>query len=141
MSKMTPHREALQELKKLEANFDKILAKIDEYRSYEATLNCTAAEVPQIEQFQLRFKKRQTIWNNWDTFTSHKKTWYLNNFREQDAEAIVKTVNKFAKENMDMKMRMNKEDTDEVLEELTKDVNEVSGHKNLLLALGSKAML
>jgi hypothetical protein len=52
MSKMTPHREALQELKKLEANFDKTLGKIDEYRSFEATLNCTAAEVPQIEQFQ-----------------------------------------------------------------------------------------
>lgn len=40
-----------------------------------------------------------------------------------------------------MKMKMGKEDTDEVLEELTKDVNEVNGHKNLLLALGSKAML
>jgi hypothetical protein len=51
MSKMTPHREALQELKTLEKNFDKILGKIDEYRSYETTLNCTAAEVPQIEQF------------------------------------------------------------------------------------------
>jgi hypothetical protein len=42
---------------------------------------------------------------------------------------------------MEMKMKMAKDEVDEVLEELTKDVNEVVGHKNLLLALGSKAML
>jgi len=53
----------------------------------------------------------------------------------------VKTVNKYAKENLELKMKMSKEDRDEVLEELTRDVKEVEGHKNLITALGSKAML
>lgn len=51
-----------------------------------------------------------------------RKNWYINNFREQDAELIVKTVNKYAKENLEMKMKMAKDETDEVLDELTRDV-------------------
>jgi len=48
-----------------------------------------------------------------------KKQWYLNNFRDQDADAMIKTVAKYAKENLEMKMKMSKEETDEVLEALT----------------------
>lgn len=70
-----------------------------------------------------------------------KKNWYINNFREQDAENIVKTVAKFAKDNLQLKMKMEKGERDEVLEELTRDVKEVEAHKNLIMALGSKAML
>lgn len=36
---------------------------------------------------------------------------------------------------------MEKGERDEVLEELTRDVKEVEAHKNLIMALGSKAML
>lgn len=140
MNKSTNIKDALTDLKKLEANFDKTLAKVSEYRSYEQTLNVAPAEIPEIEAFQTKFKKRHTIWNNWETFTNLKKTWYTTNFKDQDAEAIVKTVSKYAKENLEMKAKMSKEDVDEVLDEVTKEVNEVVGHKNLLLALGSKAM-
>jgi len=55
MNKMTLQKDALTELKKLELHFDKTVAKIDEYRTYEATLNVTAAEIPQIEAFQTKF--------------------------------------------------------------------------------------
>jgi hypothetical protein len=41
---------------------------------------------------------------------------------------------------MEMKMKMAKDERDEVLEELTKEVKYVEGHKNLILALGSRAM-
>lgn len=37
-------------------------------------------------------------------------------------------------------MKMPKDEIDEVLEELTRDVKEVEAHKSLILALGSKAM-
>lgn len=39
-----------------------------------------------------------------------------------------------------MKMKMAKGDVDEVLDSLTNDVKIVDGHKNLITALGSKAM-
>lgn len=68
MSKVTPHREALLELKKLEQKFDGSIEKIDSYKSFETTLGVPAASIPQIYHFQVRFKRRHTIWFNWDTF-------------------------------------------------------------------------
>ena len=38
MNKLTPHRDALVELKKLEARFDSSIKMIDQYRSFESTL-------------------------------------------------------------------------------------------------------
>lgn len=52
----------------------------------------------------------------------------------------MKTVAKYAKENMEMKMKMPKDEVDEVLDELTRDVKEVEAHKSLIISLGSKAM-
>lgn len=52
----------------------------------------------------------------------------------------MKTVAKYAKENMEMKMKMPKDEVDEVLDELTRDVTEVQAHKSLIISLGSKAM-
>jgi len=45
-----------------------------------------------------------------------KKTWWTANFRELDAEQIVKTVSKYSKENLEMRMKMGKEAVDEVLD-------------------------
>jgi len=50
-------------------------------------------------------------------------------------------VSKYAKENLEMKMKMPKGEVDEVLEALTQSVKEVEIHKSLILALGSRAML
>jgi len=55
MSKLTPHRDALLELKRLEQKFDQSLEKIEQFRSYESTLGAEAAPIPQIEQFQAKF--------------------------------------------------------------------------------------
>jgi len=55
MNKLTPHRDALLELKKLEQNFDRALEKVEQYRSYEGTLGVEAAAIPQVEQFQTKF--------------------------------------------------------------------------------------
>ena len=50
-------------------------------------------------------------------------------------------MSKYAKENLEMKMKMPKGEVDEVLDALTQSVKEVEIHKSLILALGSKAML
>jgi len=65
----------------------------------------------------------------------------MTNWKEQDAEEIIKSVNKYAKANMELKMKMAKDEVDEVLDELIKEVNTVNDHKNLISALGSKAMM
>lgn len=140
MSKITPHKEALAELKKVEGRFDKSMEDIEKFRSFEQTLGTEVIEIPEVEQFRAKFEKRQKIWKNWDDFQNLKNKWYNGNFKEQPAEDIVKQVNLYGKTNMEIRMKMAKTDVDEVLDELTKDVKVVDGHKNLILALGSKAM-
>ena len=39
-----------------------------------------------------------------------------------------------------MKFKMRKDEKDEVLDELTREVKEIQAHSNIILALGSKAM-
>lgn len=65
----------------------------------------------------------------------------MGNFKEQNAEEIVKQVNAYGKANVEMKMKLAKGDVDEVLEELIREVKVVDDHKNLIQALGSKAMM
>lgn len=87
-----------------------------------------------------KFAKREKLWTNWHTFKNSKDKWYNEPFKNQEAEVIVKSVQKLAKENLEMKLAMGRDETDEVLEELNKDVKEAESHKVLIIALGSKAM-
>jgi hypothetical protein len=43
----------------------------------------------------------------------------------QDAENIVKTISSYAKQNQEMKFKMKKDEKDEVLDELTREVKEI----------------
>jgi hypothetical protein len=63
-----------------------------------------------------KYARREKIWQSWDNFLKQKNTWYTENFRTMDAEAIVKIVSKFNKDNNEMKMKMRKDETDEVLD-------------------------
>ena len=98
------------------------------------------AEIPEIELFNTKFNRREKIWSNLESFREQKTKWYNDNFKKMDAEAIVKTVQKFAKENIDMKNRLKKDEKDEVLDDLSREVKEVEAQKALILALGQKAM-
>lgn len=51
MSKLTPHKDALTELRRLEQKFDSSVQKMEEYRSFEQTLAVEKATIPQIDQF------------------------------------------------------------------------------------------
>ena len=140
MNKITPPKDALDELKKLKNKFESCTEKLDLYRTYEKILGVPAADIPEIEKFNVKFNRREKIWSNLDTFREQKTKWYNDNFKKMDAEAIVKTVGKFAKENIDMKNRLKKDEKDEVLEDLTREVKEVEAQKHLILALGQRAM-
>lgn len=58
-----------------------------------------------------------------------------------DAEAVVKVINGYAKQNTEMKFKMKKGEEDEVLDELTREVKVAVAHCPLIMALGQKAML
>ena len=87
-----------------------------------------------------KFNKRSTLWNNWNDFRKNKKKWYDTAFKTQNADDIVKAIGKLARENLEMKLKMAKEEVDEVLEKLTEDVKECESHKNLITFPGNKAM-
>jgi len=50
------------------------------------------AEIEEVKLFDDRYEKRFRLWKNRDTFHEQHRVWYLDNFEEQDAEKIVKTV-------------------------------------------------
>jgi hypothetical protein len=89
----------------------------------------------------VKYARRFKIWNNLSNFQDLKKKWYYENWKEQNSEEILKIVGQYAKQNMEMKMKMAKEDVDEVLDELIAEVKAVDEHKVLISALGSRAMM
>jgi dynein heavy chain len=141
MSKATPNKDALTELKRLEQKFETTMSKISEFRDYEKTLNAEPVPIKEIDEFQVKYARRFKIWNNLSNFQDLKKKWYYENWKEQNSEEILKIVGQYAKQNMEMKMKMAKEDVDEVLDELIAEVKSVDEHKVLISALGSRAMM
>lgn len=62
MSKITPHKEALSELKKLDVQFSKHSKSIDEFHNYEEILSLPKTEIPEVDEFRNRFNTRNTLW-------------------------------------------------------------------------------
>lgn len=55
MNKNTVHREALDELQKIQKRFAASVEKIEMYRTYEQTLDVPARDIPQLEIFNTKF--------------------------------------------------------------------------------------
>lgn len=55
MNKNTAHREALDELQKIQKRFAACVEKIELYKSYEQTLDVPSQNLPQIEIFNAKF--------------------------------------------------------------------------------------
>jgi len=97
--------------------------------------------VPEIEEFETKFGLRQRLWTIRHDFGNDNKRWYRENFRDQDALKIVETVKANESELVKIKAKMGRDTKDEVLEAATTEVKNVSRHKDLIQALGNKAML
>ena len=133
--------QALKELRLLKKRFDETLEKITLYQSYEETLNIEErVPVPQVETFNKLFQKRETLWKNRDSFRTQEAGWYSDPFRQQDAKGIADFVKDLTVQNMQMKIKLAKDEQDEVLEAFTEEVNRVNEHVPLIVALGNKAM-
>lgn len=79
---------------------------------------------------------RQTIWESRENFANLSKTWKEEPFKSLNAEQIVKTMMKYDKDNLEMKIRLPKDEKDEVLEELDKEVKSMLVHSSLITSLG-----
>jgi hypothetical protein len=130
---------ALEELSKLKKRYDDTWKKIETYQRYEEILEVPHVEIPQAETFDQRYTKRLTLWTNRQTFASQRNTWYTEDLRKQDSEAIVAIVKKYHQENLQMKIKA-RDEVDEVLDAFTDEVKEVHAHKELIQALGRPAM-
>jgi hypothetical protein len=106
MNKETPNNMAIEELQKLYANFEKTMKKVEESRAFEKVLNVSEADIPQIEEFNRRFGKRDKLWRNRQDFKTKKTKWYLEEFLQQDAETTVKEIATYHRQNHEMKMKM-----------------------------------
>ena len=62
----------------------------------------------------------------------------MENFEEQDAEEIVKQVNSYQTQNIQMKMKMKKNEKNDVLMAFSQEVQDVVDHSELIKALGCK---
>lgn len=80
------------------------------------------------------------MWTNRDEFSRLRHKWYTENYKDQNAEEIVKIMTDFRKGNNDMKLKLPAGEKDEVLEAFTDEVNDVIQHKDLFIAFGNKAM-
>lgn len=92
MNKDIPTSNAIEDLTKLDKEYKKTMGKIEVLRGYEEVLGCQPIEIPQIAEYDKRFKKRDLLWKSRDYFGQKKDEWYTQDFLKQDAEAIVKEV-------------------------------------------------
>lgn len=114
------------------------MTKVREYQENEEVLNVEHASIPEVEIFEAQYEKRFTLWNNRDTFQKQHQKWYMENFEEQDAEEIVKQVNAYQTTNMTMKMKLKKNEKNDVLMAFSQEVQDVVDHTELIKALGCK---
>jgi hypothetical protein len=66
---------------------------------------------------------RHRLWEIRSKFSRSQKDWYHDNFREQDAQAIVNTVRELSGELTKLKVKF--KDSDEVLEAVQAEVGAV----------------
>ena len=141
MNKETVATDALKELRQLKKKFDETMEKINTYRQYEETLKVEEpVPVPQIEIFNKLFNKSELLWKSRNDFKGFREEWYFEDFLKQNAEAIVKQVKDYNTQNMQMKLKMNSEDVDDVLAAFSEEVNSVMEHNGLITWLGNPAM-
>jgi len=140
MQASTPAKEALEEAARYKKRFDNSVERLAQYQAYQATLKLPAPAVPEVEEFEKQFAVRHRLWQIRQTFGEQQRRWYGENFRDQDAAAIVATVAERATELVKMKMAIGRETQDEVHAAATMEVQDVKRHSALIAALGNPSM-
>ena len=136
----TPTKEALEKASKIKKNYDDRVKKLAQYKQYQETLKLEITDIPEIDQFEVKFNFRHRLWTIRHVFADQKKHWYRDNFREQNAAEICQTVKERESELIKLKAKYCRDQKDEVLEQAQAEIKDVSRHSNLIAALGQKAM-
>lgn len=85
----TPAKEALETATKVRKRFDESVRKLTQYTAYQDTLKLPKTSIPEIDDFEDKYNVRYQLWHIRQTFGEQEQRWYRDNFREQDASAIV----------------------------------------------------
>jgi dynein heavy chain len=91
-------------------------------------------------EFEKTYSVRHRLWQIRQTFGEQQRKWYGENFRDQDAAAVVATVGERATELVKLKLAFGRDAQDEVHAAATAEVNDVKRHAPLIAALGNPAM-
>jgi dynein heavy chain len=140
MNKDIPNKDAIEDLVKLNKNYDAVMKKINVLKEYEEILESDPVPIPQIAEYEKKFNKRDLLWRSRENFRNKHTQWYYEDFLKQDSEVIVKEVVGYVRQNQEMRMKMGRDERDEVLDAFSDEVNVVFDHQNLILALGNKSM-
>jgi dynein heavy chain len=139
-SAATPSKDALDEAAKIKKKFDENIKKISQYKAYQDVLKVVATPIPEVEMFEKKFGVRNRLWEIRSTFAAQKQRWCNTNFREQDAEEIVKITKERETELTKTKNSTLRDTNDEVLEAALAEVRDLAAKAPLIAALGNKAM-
>jgi len=136
----TPAKEALDEAAKIKKKFDGSVERLNQFKAFQETLKLPPAAIPEVAEFEKHFGIRHKLWQIRLTFGEQQRRWYGENFREQDAPAIVATVKERESELIKLKAQIGRDNKDEVHEAATREVKDVARYGNLIAALGNQAM-
>lgn len=137
----TENEFALSELERIKKRFDKTKATIEIYKNYEKVLEVEKkTDIECVNQFEKAFLFRYTIWNNRIEFKQLKKKWFGEELKTQDSDKILEEVKRYNAINNRLRNELAKDEKDEVLEALTREVLEVKDQSRLIQALGNKAL-
>lgn len=123
---------------RIKKRYDACNNKIKDYQEYEEVIELAHSPITEVEIFDTRFNKRETLWRSRYTFNEAIKKWYYDPLLGLDAEATCKEILGYQAQNIQMKMKMKKGEKDEVLDTFDREVNDVVAHVELIRALGCK---
>lgn len=135
----TSAKEALDTANKIKKKYDESVKKLNQFTAYQDVLELQKNDIAEIQQFEETYNLRHQIWHIRQSFGEQEQRWYRDNFREQDAQAIVSTVQENESKLVKIGARLDKKD--EVLDAVKAEVKAVSKQKNLIGALGNPSML
>ena len=136
----TPAKDALDEASRIRRKYDDSVARLTKLKWNQEVLKMPPIPIPEVDDFAEKFRVRHRLWDIRFTFARDQRTWYHENFREQDAAAIVATVKERESELVKLRAKLGRDVKDEVLEAATADVKNVSRHSALIGALGTPSM-
>jgi hypothetical protein len=75
MTSITPNKESLEELARIKKKFDESTKRLNQYKTYQESLDLNAAPIKEIDDFNKKFEVRFKLWKNREQFDESQNKW------------------------------------------------------------------